>query len=73
MMSRYTMVIQWSEVDQLFLVTVPEFAERVVMPCTHGKSREEAILNGEEVINMYLEAWGEEGESIPEPDTLQVA
>ncbi len=39
--------------EQLFLVTIPEFAERVVMPCTHGKTREEAIRNGEEMIKMY--------------------
>ena len=43
----YCMVIQWSDEDQLFLVTIPEFADLVVMPCTHGKNREEAIHNGE--------------------------
>lgn len=59
------MVIQWSDKDRLFLVTIPEFLERVVMPCTHGKTREEAIRNGEEVIKMYLEAWQSEGKSIP--------
>jgi predicted RNase H-like HicB family nuclease len=52
-------------------VTIPEFADRVIMPCTHGKTREEAIHNGEEVIEMYLEAWEAEGESIPHPRTLQ--
>jgi predicted RNase H-like HicB family nuclease len=72
-MSRYSMIIQWSDEDRLFLVTVPEFADLVVMPCTHGRTREEAIRNGEEVIEMYLEAWHEEGESIPEPMTLQTA
>lgn len=69
-MSRYSMIIQWSNEDQLFLVTIPEFADRVVMPCTHGKSREAAIRNGEEVIEMYLSACLAEGESIPEPSTL---
>ena len=72
-MNRYSMVVQWSDEDQLFLVTIPEFADRVVMPCTHGKTREEAIYSGEEVIEMYLEAWEAEGESIPEPRTLQIA
>ena len=72
-MSRYSMIIQWSDEDQLFLVTIPEFGDRVVMPCTHGNTREEAIRNGEEVIEMYLEAWLAEGESIPEPSTLQIA
>ena len=81
-MNQYSMIVQWSSEDRLFLVTIPEFsdqakpgseADRVVMPCTHGKTREEAIHNGEEVIEMYLEAWQAEGESIPTPNTLQIA
>ena len=72
-MNRYSMMIQWSDEDRLFLVTIPEFADLVVMPCTHGKTREEAIQRGEEVIAMYLEAWEIAGEPIPEPKTLQVA
>lgn len=72
-MNRYSTIVQWSDEDGLFLVTIPEFADRVVMPCTHGKTRSEAIENAEEVIEMYLEAWEAEGESIPEPRTLQVA
>jgi predicted RNase H-like HicB family nuclease len=71
-MSQYSMVVQWSDEDQLFLVTIPEFADLVVMPCTHGITREEAIRNGEEVIQMYLEAWLAEGEFIPQPNTLQI-
>jgi hypothetical protein len=46
--------IYWSKEDQLFLVTIPEFSHVVIMPCTHGKTRQEAIDNGEEVIAMYL-------------------
>ena len=72
-MSRYSMNVQWSEADQLFLVTIPEFADHVVMPCTHGETHEQAIHNGEEVIEMYLKAWQMEGESIPEPKILQAA
>ncbi|NJN20636.1 MAG: type II toxin-antitoxin system HicB family antitoxin [Leptolyngbya sp. RL_3_1] len=72
-MSQYSMIIQWSEEDQLFLVTVPEFDALVIMPCTHGKTREEAIHNGEEVIDMYLDAWQSEDKTIPAPRTLQVA
>ena len=71
-MSKYTMTIQWSEEDSLFLVTIPEFTDRVIMPCTHGKTREEALCNGEEVIEMYLEAWKTENDSIPEPRILQL-
>ncbi|NET50517.1 MAG: type II toxin-antitoxin system HicB family antitoxin [Merismopedia sp. SIO2A8] len=71
--TQYSMVIQWSDEDQLFLVTIPEFSDRVLMPCTHGRTREEAIQNAEEVIELYLESWHAEGEPIPSPQTLQVA
>ena len=71
-MSQYSIIVQWSDEDQLFLVTIPEFADRVIMPCTHGKTREEAILQGEEVIEMYLEAWQAEGQTIPQPKTITV-
>ncbi|MEL6471866.1 MAG: type II toxin-antitoxin system HicB family antitoxin [Cyanobacteria bacterium J06623_4] len=70
-MNRYSMTIQWSDEDQLFLVTIPEFEHLVLMPCTHGETREEAIQNGEEVIEMYLKAWEIEGEAVPQPRTLQ--
>jgi predicted RNase H-like HicB family nuclease len=72
-MNQYSMTVQWSNEDQLFLITIPEFADRVVMPCTYGKTREEAIHNGEDVIEMYLEAWETEGDFIPEPSMLQIA
>lgn len=72
-MNRYSMIVQWSDEDQLFLVTIPEFADLVVMPCTYGKNRSEAIHHGEEVMEMYLEAWLADGVVIPEPRTLQVA
>ncbi|OKH40070.1 hypothetical protein NIES2119_03740 [[Phormidium ambiguum] IAM M-71] len=71
-MSRYSMIIQWSDEDRLFLVTIPEFADRAVIPYPQVKTREEAIRNGEEVIEMYLEAWQAEGKSISEPNTLQI-
>ena len=70
-MNQYSMIIQWSDEDRLFLVTIPEFSDRVIMPCTHGKTRQEAITSGEEVIEMYLEAWQAEGEVIPQPNKLQ--
>ena len=72
-MSKYSIIVQWSNEDQLFLITIPEFEQKVVMPCTHGKTREEALHNAEEVIEMYLEAWEKEGELIPEPNILQIA
>lgn len=71
-MNQYSMLIEWSQEDQLFLVTIPEFSAQVMMPCTHGKTRTEAIRNAEEVIEMYLEVWQAEGQVIPKPKTLQI-
>ena len=42
MNTNYSMLIQWSEIDRIFVVTIPEFADRVMMPCTHGDTHEEA-------------------------------
>jgi antitoxin HicB len=42
MKTNYTMIIQWSKVDQVFVVTIPEFVGRVRMPCTEGNSYEDA-------------------------------
>ena len=48
-----------------------EISDRFIMPCTHGKTRQEAIKNGEDVIEMYLEAWRSERVTIPKPSKRQ--
>lgn len=70
--SRYSMALHGSDEDELFLITIPECGDRVIMPYTHGKTRAEAILHAEEVIEMYVEAWKAEGEPISQPVKLQV-
>ncbi len=70
MKSNYSMLIQWSDEDKIFVVTIPEFVGRVMMPCTHGDSYEDAVQAGQEVIETFLEIWTEEGQSIPEPQNL---
>jgi antitoxin HicB len=69
----YSIVIQWSEIDRVFVVTIPEFADRVAMPCTEGKTYEEAIQSAQEVISTFLEIWQEKGEPIPQPQGLLIA
>jgi len=34
----YSMLIEWSEEDQVYLVTLPEWAGQVLMPATHGST-----------------------------------
>ena len=43
----YSMFIEWSEEDQAYLVTLPEWADRVIMPATHGSTYGAAVQHGE--------------------------
>ena len=65
----YSMVIQWSDEDQAYVVTLPEFGG-----CrTHGETYEEAAKNGREVLELLTESAEEEDSPLPLPATLQAA
>jgi antitoxin HicB len=62
------MLIQWSDEDQAYIVTLPEFSD-----CrTHGETYEEAVKNGEEVLNLLIDTYRTQGKPLPEPQLLQV-
>lgn len=63
---KYTIVIQWSEADNCFVVFLPEF-ENVVQPVTHGETYEEAFQNAQEVLELLVESALEEGQTLPVP------
>jgi antitoxin HicB len=64
---QYSMLIEWSEKDQAYLVTLPEWADRVIMPVTHGDTYGEAVQHGQEVLKMLVETAKREGEPLPLP------
>lgn len=64
---QYSMLIEWSEEDRAYLVTLPEWADRVLQPVTHGETYELAATSGHEVLAMLIEAAQADGESLPEP------
>lgn len=64
MKSHYTIVIQWSDEDECFVVSLPEWGE---LCHTHGSSYEEALTNAEEVLELLIESAIAHGESLPEP------
>ncbi len=61
---RYSMVIQWSDEDQVYIVILPEFGPYAK---THGSTYEEAARMGQEVLELLVEARQDEGQSMPEP------
>ncbi|MGH2559794.1 MAG: type II toxin-antitoxin system HicB family antitoxin [Thermomicrobiales bacterium] len=70
---RYSMLIQWSDEDDAFLVTLPEWDGRVINPVTHGASYEEAVGNGREVLQLLVELSLEQGQPLPQPQRAVVA
>ena len=66
---RYSMLIEWSEEDQAFLVTLPEWSDHVLMPATHGDTYTEAVQHGQEVLHMLLESAMQDGKAPPSPKT----
>ena len=62
-MTRYEIILYWSNEDDAFIAEVPELAGCV----SDGTTRQEALANVETVIAEWLETARELGRSIPEP------
>ncbi len=64
----YSMVIQWSELDNVYIVTVPELPG-----CkTHEKTLEEAVQQGKDAIESWIDAMEAWGRPIPAPSGLSM-
>lgn len=61
----YLMLIQWSDEDSAFVVSLPEWGERVLGPVTHGDTYEEAVQRGREAIEALIASTLKHGESLP--------
>ena len=62
---KYTIVIQWSDEDNCFVVFLPEF-EDVMQPVTHGETYGEAFENAQEVLELLVESALAEGKALPQ-------
>jgi len=65
----YSMLIEWSEEDQVYLVTLPEWADYIMMPATHGSTYNEAVQHGQEVLELLVNSARRDGEQLPPPKT----
>ena len=65
----YTMIIQWSEEDEAFVVTVPELPGCM----THGETYEEAAKQGADAIESWISVAKEIGKPIPVPKLYAAA
>ena len=62
-MSKYEIIIYWSEEDGAFIAEVPELAGCMA----DGATYQEALANAEIIIQEWLETARDLGRSIPEP------
>lgn len=62
-MSKYEIIIYWSEEDQTFIAEVPELAGCMA----DGETYQEALANAEVIIREWIETAKELGRTIPEP------
>jgi predicted RNase H-like HicB family nuclease len=59
----YSMIIEWSDEDQTFIVTVPELPG-----CrTHGDTYEEAVKQGIDAMEGWIEVAKKMGWPLPTP------
>jgi len=61
---RYSILIEWSDEDQVFVVSLPEWGDLVH---THGATYEEALQQGKELIELLIATRQDSGEPLPQP------
>jgi predicted RNase H-like HicB family nuclease len=64
MKSHYSMIIQWSIEDEIYIVSLPEFGN---LAHTHGSTYIEAIQHGEEVLELLIEEYQSKERTLPTP------
>ena len=62
-MSKYEIILYWSEEDNMFIAEVPELPGCMA----DGETRMEALSNAEQIINEWIETAKEMGRPIPPP------
>jgi len=62
-MTRYEIIIYWSEEDEALIAEVPELPGCMA----DGKTYQEAIANAEVVMQEWIETAKELGRTVPEP------
>jgi len=58
------MIIQWSDEDEVYLVTLPEFDNAL----THGKTYEAAARQGRLLIESFIMWHEQDGKPLPAPN-----
>jgi antitoxin HicB len=66
-MDQYSLHVEWSEEDDCFFATCPEFPGF----SAHGQTRAEALAEAEKGLELRIEAMKEEGVELPQPNEME--
>lgn len=67
----YSMTIQWSEEDGIYVVSFPEWEAAGHIAYTHGATYEEAVGRGREALELLIESARDIGAALPPPRTFR--
>lgn len=65
--SRYSMLIEWSDLDDAYVVSFPEWERDGHLAHTHGATYAEAAQKGQEMLAFLMDSAKEDQESVPVP------
>ncbi len=51
---KYQVIIAWSLEDECYLVYLPDFADEIIQPVSHGDTYQEALQHGLEVMEKLI-------------------
>ena len=68
MNNNYSIVIQWSQKDNCFVASLPEW-ENIN---ARGKSYEQALNNAQEAVSFLVESYLSKGKALPEVKTFKI-
>lgn len=63
----YSIIIEWSDVDHSFVVTLPEWAERYAMPCGDGQTYDEALQSAKDALETFISLAQKANVRLPAP------
>lgn len=65
--AQYSMLIEWSKLDDAYVVSFPEWERAGHLANTHGATYAEAAQKGQELLEFLIESAREHGDTMPAP------
>ncbi len=68
MNDNYSIIIQWSQKDNCFVASLPEWGNRNAC----GESYEQALANAQKILSFLIKSFKSQGKTLPKAKTFQI-